>query len=101
MSLLALKECIRAYSNDSKHIPFRSNKLTLYLRDFFITNSLISMISLISSENKHLIDTLDTLKYTDYMHRVSLKKLLQLKENNTKIKKTPIKNIVKNSIILK
>ena len=49
-SLLSLKECIRAYINNSKYIPFRNNKLTLYLRDFFINNCCIIMMSMISPE---------------------------------------------------
>lgn len=39
-SLLALKECIRALENrkggNENHVPFRSNKLTLVLRDSFL-----------------------------------------------------------------
>ena len=104
MSLLSLKECIRAYTNNSKHIPFRSNKLTLYLRNFFINKCHIMMLSLISAENKHLIDTLDTLKYTDYMNKISAKKFFQIKEEIKKDKlliNKPKKNLIKSTIILK
>ena len=44
------------------------------------------MLSLISAENKHLIDTLDTLKYTDYMNKISAKKIFQIKEEIKKDK---------------
>ena len=87
MSLLSLKECIRAYINNSKYIPFRSNKLTLYLRDFFINNCCIMMISMISSEKKHLIDSLDTLKYASYMQSISNYKKFQMKEEIIENKK--------------
>jgi kinesin family protein 2/24 len=41
-SLLALKECIRALDskkqgNTETHVPFRSSKLTLVLRDSFVS----------------------------------------------------------------
>ena len=92
-SLLSLKECIRAYINNNKYIPFRSNKLTLYLRDFFINNCCIMMMSMISPEKKHLVDTLDTLKYTEYMNQIS-------KYKNFKINYIP-KNLVKDTVVLK
>ena len=33
-------------------------------------------MSMISPEKKHLIDTLDTLKYTDYMKQISNYKII-------------------------
>lgn len=80
-SLLSLKECIRAYVNNNKYIPFRSNKLTLYLRDSFLNNCIIMMISMVSPEKKHLIDTIDTLKYSEYMNRISNYKCFKIKDN--------------------
>ena len=57
--------------NNNKHIPFRDNKLTLYLRNYFLDDSHFMMLSMISSSNKNIIDTLDTLKYTNYMNKIS------------------------------
>jgi hypothetical protein len=93
MSLLSLKECIRAYINNSKYIPFRSNKLTLYLRDFFINNCCIMMISMISSHTKHIIDTLDTLKYSTYMQTISEYKKFKI-EKNLRPQSNPIPNTI-------
>ena len=59
---------------------------------------------LISAENKHLIDTLDTLKYTDYMNKISSKKIFQIKEEIKKDKlliNKPKKNLIKSTMILK
>jgi hypothetical protein len=81
-SLLSLKECIRKYMNNSNYIPFRTNKLTLYLRNYFILDSHFIMLSTISSCNKNIIDTEDTLKYTNYMNKISNKKY----ENNNYLK---------------
>ena len=73
-SLLALKECIRALDvrkvkgNNDQHVPFRNSKLTLVLRDSFITKSdvcKIIMISCISPSNHSSNHTINTLRYSD------------------------------------
>ena len=62
-SLLALKECIRALTQDKFHLPFRGSKLTLVLRDSFIGNCKTLMISTISPGYKTSEHTLNTLRY--------------------------------------
>ena len=67
-SLLALKECIRAMSDKGVHIPFRSSKLTLALRDSFMPkkqNSKIIMIACICPGSSSVDHTLNTLYYAD------------------------------------
>lgn len=72
-SLLALKECIRALesrkSGNESHVPFRSNKLTLVLRDSFIPKNpekaKIIMIACVSPCYSSSAHTLNTLRYSD------------------------------------
>ena len=68
-SLLALKECIRAMDGEgSKHVPFRASKLTLSLRDSFISkkyNCKVIMIACICPGNSSADHTLNTLRYAD------------------------------------
>lgn len=66
-SLLALKECIRAFDScrgSFKHIPYRASKLTLILKDCF-TSSLArtSMIATVSPGASSADHTLNTLRY--------------------------------------
>ncbi|KAI9366701.1 P-loop containing nucleoside triphosphate hydrolase protein [Zopfochytrium polystomum] len=62
-SLLALKECIRALDQDSKHTPFRQSKLTQVLKDSFIGNSRTCMIATMSPNNGNSEHSLNTLRY--------------------------------------
>jgi kinesin family member 2/24 len=66
-SLLALKECIRALDSKSNHIPFRASKLTMVLRDSFISSqaSKIVMIACINPGSSNSDHTINTLKYAE------------------------------------
>ncbi|GFO33259.1 kinesin-like protein [Plakobranchus ocellatus] len=64
-SLLALKECIRAIDQDSRHTPFRQSKLTHILKDSFVGNSRTCMIANISPTQTACENTLNTLRYAD------------------------------------
>jgi hypothetical protein len=64
-SLLALKECIRALDSKSGHVPFRASKLTMVLRDSFLseTRSSIVMIACLNPGSSSADHTLNTLRY--------------------------------------
>jgi kinesin family protein 2/24 len=65
-SLLALKECVRAIDMKSQHVPFRASKLTMVLRDSFLSEGGISkivMIACISPGSSSADHTLNTLRY--------------------------------------
>lgn len=68
-SLLALKECIRAMNAKKSHIPFRASKLTLALRDSFMTQNVVSskiiMIACVCPGSKSSDHTINTLRYAD------------------------------------
>ena len=65
-SLLALKECIRALDTSSSHVPYRSSKLTLVLKDSFTNkNSKTVMIANVSPAASSADHTINTLRYAD------------------------------------
>jgi kinesin family member 2/24 len=69
-SLLALKECIRALDDSikkgEKHVPYRSSKLTLILKDCFTSDSaMTSMIATVSPGASAADHSINTLRYAD------------------------------------
>jgi hypothetical protein len=64
-SLLALKECIRALDQVTRHTPFRQSKLTQVLKDSFIGNSRTCMIATITPSSSNSEHSLNTLRYAD------------------------------------
>jgi kinesin family protein 2/24 len=65
-SLLALKECIRALDSNNSHVPYRSSKLTLVLKDSFTRQQARTvMIAAVSPAASSADHTLNTLRYAD------------------------------------
>jgi kinesin family member 2/24 len=67
-SLLALKECIRAFSNAKSarvHVPYRASKLTMVLKDSFAPTARTVMICNIAPTASSSEHTLNTLRYAD------------------------------------
>lgn len=64
-SLLALKECIRALDQNSKHVPFRGSTLTSVLKDSFIGNCRTVMIANVSPGTASCEHTMNTLRYAN------------------------------------
>lgn len=66
-SLLALKECIRAIGDSaSTHVPYRQSKLTLILKDCFVSKSArTAMIATLSPGSLSTDHTVNTLRYAD------------------------------------
>ena len=68
-----MKECIRALDarkngNDNAHVPFRASKLTLVLRDSFVSKSdksKIIMIACVNPSYSSVNHTINTLRYSD------------------------------------
>lgn len=96
-SLLALKECIRALDarkasgNTEQHVPFRASKLTLVLRDSFISKnnmSKIIMISCVSPGYSSANHTINTLRYAD-----RLKEKTSMMNRNKASNKENINNV--------
>jgi kinesin family protein 2/24 len=84
-SLLALKECIRAMDSNSGHIPFRASKLTLSIRDSFISkdfNNRVVMVACLCPGTSSSDHSVNTLRYAD---RLKGKKLLGTQSNGPQL----------------
>jgi len=84
-SLLALKECIRALDcggrSAVRHVPYRASKLTLILKDCFMSgHARTSMIATVSPGASAVDHTLNTLRYAD---RIKEKKVDDTVEKST------------------
>ena len=65
-SLLSLKECIRSIDSDSRHVPYRQSKLTLILKDCFVSKlARTAMIATLSPGSSSTDHTINTLRYAD------------------------------------
>jgi hypothetical protein len=88
LSLLALKECIRAMGDKADHVPFRASKLTLILRDSFYSKqnkSKVVMLACISPGSSSADHSLNTLRYADRLKDNSeMHKMLNEKYNVNK-----------------
>jgi kinesin family protein 2/24 len=74
-SLYALKECIRARKNGSKHVPYRSNLLTRVLRESLEDDSnalvVIATVAPNATDTEHTMETLKTVSsWTGASHTV-------------------------------
>lgn len=85
-SILALKECIRAYKLNQKYIPFRKNNLTKLLRNTFNDKCVCFVLSTISADKHNVLDTINTLNYVSDMKHIH-RTILQLRKS----KQTPEK----------
>lgn len=95
-SLLALKECIRAMGDKADHVPFRASKLTLILRDSFISKqnkSKVVMIACISPGSSSADHSLNTLRYADRLKDNSeVHKMLNQMHENKKSESIDVQN---------
>jgi kinesin family protein 2/24 len=106
-SLLALKECIRALdarkSGNDTHVPFRASKLTLVLRDSFVSKSdksKIIMIACVNPAYSSANHTINTLRYSDRLKE----KTSMMNRNNAfkevrEVREQPSSNNYTNNVV--
>lgn len=93
LSLLALKECIRAIDDERNHKPFRGSKMTLILREYFVgKNCFTLMIAQISPKRENTEDTLNTLKQAQQVKSFTSKAKNNKQDMKNKINNNKIYN---------
>ena len=102
-SLLSLKECIRALdvkkTSEQTYVPFRTSKLTMVLRDSFVSKcdkSKIIMIACVSPCMTSSNHSINTLRYSDRLKEKSTKNKIQINPsqlNNEDKKNKNVKDI--------
>ena len=81
LSLLSLKECIRAIANKSKHVPYRNSTLTMALKPMFKSDNLSAMICTLYP--RFINQTIDTLKYASSLqnpNRIVVSRVSNIKD---------------------
>jgi kinesin family member 2/24 len=73
-SLLSLKECIRALGQKNARVPYRQSKLTMILKDSFLSDSKTTMIATVSPGASASMHTLNTCRYAERVkeHKVRI-----------------------------
>jgi kinesin family protein 6/9 len=69
-SLTFLEQVVMALGTANRHVPFRQSKLTNILKDSLGGNSKTTMIANIWPEERHMEETISTLKFASRMMRV-------------------------------
>lgn len=73
LGILAIKECIRSSTSQSKKIPYRNSKITKILKETFCTSVNTFILATMSPLKEDVIDTRDTLKYISEFKKVQNK----------------------------
>mmetsp|Transcript_24910 Transcript_24910/g.39086 ORF Transcript_24910/g.39086 Transcript_24910/m.39086 type:complete len:290 (-) Transcript_24910:126-995(-) len=71
LGLLALRNCVRALLESSPHVPYSRSKLTSMLKKALGGNCFTTVLVTCSSETKHALQTIESLRFGSACSRVS------------------------------
>jgi kinesin family protein 2/24 len=84
ISLLALRECIRALGRNGTYLPFRVSKLTHILRDSFIgEKSKVCLIAMVNPGRRSRQCSLDTLRFAESVKEQKYKMQNHFQQHST------------------